>query len=303
MFVLKETNFGPKLPEDDNNDTVALFATHSDDKAVLRFADAMIQKMAKKRAEGYNGWPDPKLCPADKLNYLLNEHLQKGDPTDVGNFAMMLWNRGERTVKVYGKTHPDDEAVDRFAEAMKERLREKREQGYALWESKMLTSQATLAGRLRKSVAKGKAVDAANYAMMLWNRGESTELLPKEGGTGAGVAGVIKQVLNAWHSAGDTTAMKDAILDLETVYGQIMERADALAKLDKYSACLDWLNSNEDMEPRYEYDDEDENQNAWCVYQRRGNRNDTEFVCVGRAPNLADAIIKAANAVGKPLEL
>jgi hypothetical protein len=28
---------------------------------------------------------------------MLIAHLAKGDPIDVANFAMMLWNRGERT--------------------------------------------------------------------------------------------------------------------------------------------------------------------------------------------------------------
>lgn len=70
---------------------------HLDDEAVDRFAAAMKAKLAKKRAEGRGGWEDKNQCSAEFLNRLLNEHVGKGDPVDVGNLAMMLWNRGERT--------------------------------------------------------------------------------------------------------------------------------------------------------------------------------------------------------------
>lgn len=71
--------------------------THPDDIAVDKFAAAMKAKLAKKRAEGRGGWEDEERCSAEFLNQLLNEHVGKGDPVDVGNLAMMLWNRGERT--------------------------------------------------------------------------------------------------------------------------------------------------------------------------------------------------------------
>lgn len=71
--------------------------SHPDDEAVDRFAAAMKAKLAKKRSEGRGGWEDKNQCTAEFLNRLLNEHVGKGDPVDVGNLAMMLWNRGERT--------------------------------------------------------------------------------------------------------------------------------------------------------------------------------------------------------------
>lgn len=70
---------------------------HPDDMAVDCFAAAMKAKMAKQRAKGYGGWDSPDQCPAEWLKTMLAAHIAKGDPVDVGNFAMMLWNRGEST--------------------------------------------------------------------------------------------------------------------------------------------------------------------------------------------------------------
>lgn len=67
--------------------------THPDDDAVDRFAAAMKAKLAKKRAEGYGGWSDPGACTVQFLAEQLIAHLAKGDPVDIGNFAMMLFNR------------------------------------------------------------------------------------------------------------------------------------------------------------------------------------------------------------------
>lgn len=69
---------------------------HPDDIAVDRFASAMKAKLAKKRREGRGGWDDEEDCSALWLSSLLREHVEKGDPLDVGNLAMMLHQRGER---------------------------------------------------------------------------------------------------------------------------------------------------------------------------------------------------------------
>lgn len=60
---------------------------HPDDAAVDAFATAMKAKLAKKRAEGRGGWQS---CDAAYLSDLLREHVEKGDPVDVANLAMML---------------------------------------------------------------------------------------------------------------------------------------------------------------------------------------------------------------------
>ncbi|SIQ14724.1 hypothetical protein SAMN05421647_102438 [Marinobacterium stanieri] len=70
---------------------------HPDDMAVEMFAMAMREKMAQKREEGRFGWSDTSICTHELLNKLLCGHVDKGDPVDVGNFAMMLWHRHERT--------------------------------------------------------------------------------------------------------------------------------------------------------------------------------------------------------------
>jgi Lar family restriction alleviation protein len=67
---------------------------HPDDVAVDKFAAAMKAKLAKKRADGRSGWDNPRACSVEHLAELLVGHVIKGDPLDVGNLAMMLWNRG-----------------------------------------------------------------------------------------------------------------------------------------------------------------------------------------------------------------
>ncbi|NTF87537.1 hypothetical protein G6L46_10415 [Agrobacterium rhizogenes] len=71
-------------------------AAHSDDLAVDSFYSAMKGKLAKKRDEGRSGWDDPDQCSVEFLSKLLREHVAKGDPVDVANFAMMIHQRGER---------------------------------------------------------------------------------------------------------------------------------------------------------------------------------------------------------------
>lgn len=77
---------------------LALEEAHADDVAVDRFAVAMKEKLAKKRAEGRGGWENKDECSAEYLSYLLIQHIWKGDPVDIANLAMMLHQRGERVV-------------------------------------------------------------------------------------------------------------------------------------------------------------------------------------------------------------
>lgn len=71
-------------------------AVHNDDAAVDRFAQAMKEKMAAARAKGRGGWQQ---CDPAKLSRMLREHVDKGDPRDVANFCMMLWNNKAAIVK------------------------------------------------------------------------------------------------------------------------------------------------------------------------------------------------------------
>lgn len=71
---------------------------HPDDFAVDHFAGAMKAKMADSRVKGRSGWNDPMQCTAGFLRQLLVKAVRKGDPVDVGNFAMMLHARGTTTM-------------------------------------------------------------------------------------------------------------------------------------------------------------------------------------------------------------
>lgn len=63
-------------------------------------------------------------------------------------------------------THPDDSAVDAFAEAMKEKLAAARANGRDGWQS---CSPDDLSHMLREHVEKGDPRDVANFCMFLWH--------------------------------------------------------------------------------------------------------------------------------------
>ena len=68
--------------------------------------------------------------------------------------------------------HPDDAAVDRFAAAMKAKLKKKRQEGRAGWQ---FMSSKQLSALLHEHVRKGDPVDVANLAMMLHQNGQVIE--------------------------------------------------------------------------------------------------------------------------------
>lgn len=65
-----------------------------DEAAVDRFADALKEKLAAARAKGRSGWHDTKACSLEDLAAGLVEHVGKGDPLDIGAYAMFLSHRG-----------------------------------------------------------------------------------------------------------------------------------------------------------------------------------------------------------------
>lgn len=79
-----------------------------DNDAIDNFAAAMKAKMAASRSKGRGGWLQ---CPVGRLQAMLAEHLKKGDPVDVANFAMMLWNRGAGTAAVQVHAIPEGFAL------------------------------------------------------------------------------------------------------------------------------------------------------------------------------------------------
>ena len=64
-----------------------------DNEAVDKLAQAMKNKLAKKREQGYHGW---ETCKHGDLVQLLINHVDKGDPVDVANFCAFLFARGEK---------------------------------------------------------------------------------------------------------------------------------------------------------------------------------------------------------------
>ena len=63
-----------------------------DNEAVDKLAQAMKNKLAKKREQGYKGW---ETCKHGDLVQLLINHVDKGDPIDVANFCAFLFARCE----------------------------------------------------------------------------------------------------------------------------------------------------------------------------------------------------------------
>lgn len=66
--------------------------------------------------------------------------------------------------------HPDDQAIDRFAAAMKAKMAEARNKGCYGWEE---CPPNDLSWMLREHVDKGDPRDVANFCMMLWHLGAS----------------------------------------------------------------------------------------------------------------------------------
>lgn len=96
--------------------------------------------------------------------------------------------------------HPDDVAIDNFAQAMKNKMALKREKGARGWDNADECSVEDLAAMLVKHLSKGDPVDVANFAMMLFSR-----------------------------NAPDTV-LKSAMLDAYVMYHQAIEQAQRIAK-------------------------------------------------------------------------
>ena len=75
--------------------------------------------------------------------------------------------------------HPDDEAVDRFAAAMKDKLAKARDAGRSGWQDPAWPVDQ-IRDALYKHIAKGDPRDVANYCMFLWARDASTAPQQKE---------------------------------------------------------------------------------------------------------------------------
>lgn len=95
-FVWLHDETCTSMKADSVNLAICQIDEHLDNLAVDRFAVEMKTKLSAKRAEGYGGWDDPAACSPSHLSDLLRRHVDKGDPVDVANFAMMLQQRGHQ---------------------------------------------------------------------------------------------------------------------------------------------------------------------------------------------------------------
>lgn len=78
------------------------------------------------------------------------------------------------------ESHPDNDAIDRFSFAMKEKMAKSRMKGRDGWSNKELCTGEQLAFMLIEHISKGNNgnfEDVAIFAMMLHQRGENPELL------------------------------------------------------------------------------------------------------------------------------
>jgi hypothetical protein len=91
---------------------------HPDDAAVDAFAAALKAKLAEARAKGRGGWNNDEPGMQQRLSDMLRSHVEKGDPRDVGNFAMFLHQRGEAILPAQPKPEQAKSFVKRWSEVI-----------------------------------------------------------------------------------------------------------------------------------------------------------------------------------------
>jgi hypothetical protein len=134
-------------------------AVHPDDIAVDKFAAAMKKKLAQKRKEGRGGWDDPEQCSIDYLTQLFHEHVAKGDPVDIGNFAMMLWHRIEATdlPRKYKKLPQSHVDADRRENYLADKEAEYRMQGWEINHAKQMAMRDWHTYEADRAAQEGKS--------------------------------------------------------------------------------------------------------------------------------------------------
>ncbi|UZF26643.1 hypothetical protein [Ralstonia pseudosolanacearum] len=103
----------------------------------------------------------------------LDGNLQANEQNAAQDLATAI-----REVALHGiEAHVDDLHVDATAAAMKRRLAEKRAAGYRGWNDPNDCHIENLAILLHRSLRQGKALDVANFAMMLYRREAAPEAI------------------------------------------------------------------------------------------------------------------------------
>lgn len=120
------------------------------------------------------------LCTTatQQCNYCNGSGRMVRDP-DIGTDHECFVCDGAGAIKTEqpAQRHPDDQAVDRFATAMKDKLAEARGKGRSGWEA---CPPDDLSRMLREHVEKGDPRDVANFCMMLWHHGAGIAAQPQQ---------------------------------------------------------------------------------------------------------------------------
>jgi len=85
------------------------------------------------------------------------------------------YSSGQPSASAEPNAHTDDDAVDHFAAAMKEKLAQARAKGRHGWHE---CAPADLSAMLRAHVEKGDPRDVANFCMFLWSLGQPISAAP-----------------------------------------------------------------------------------------------------------------------------
>ena len=138
---------------------------------------------------GMDEWMGGKVAPADE-RAAFAQHITGRDDlkpheiesvVDYNSSRWLTWQVARArvadapTVSATANEHTDDDAVDRFAEALKEKLAQARAKGRSGWHE---CDPRDLSTMLREHVEKGDPRDVANFCMFLWSLGQPINAAP-----------------------------------------------------------------------------------------------------------------------------
>ncbi|MBX9850042.1 MAG: hypothetical protein K2X64_12160 [Rhodocyclaceae bacterium] len=132
------------------------------------------------RLIGAAGWKLVPIEPTDDMEVAAeNDYENRGEtfPNWKNKWRVMLSAAPLPPTAQPAEPHPDDKAVDSFAESMKRKLAQKRNEGKSGWQDRSWTPEQ-ISQALCDHVVKGDPTDVANYCMFLAERGESIVALP-----------------------------------------------------------------------------------------------------------------------------
>ncbi|MGX5660034.1 hypothetical protein ACWKWV_09970 [Castellaniella ginsengisoli] len=143
---------------------------HSDDCILLgQRADAPQTDDQKQLLIG--AWNRRAAVEADRQGRMpSDEHL-----IETGCYQTVIERHSQPAASAEPNTHTDDDAVDRFAAAMKDKLAQARAKGRHGWQE---CDPSDLSQMLRAHVEKGDPRDVANFCCFLWSLGKPISAAP-----------------------------------------------------------------------------------------------------------------------------